>query len=274
MKKWFVLPYDYSETETTASYTMERYGISDMAIKWIHGSVEAATFDQFLNKVFYFINSRNIKEISKQEYVEKSNELYLDKLINRINDLKNVKLYENLNSFISSGTDYNSIDEVLEKYKKLYNIVLKTRKFEYFAVIGHGDLCFSNILYDNDTALLRLIDPKGALAQEDLWTNPYYDIAKLSHSVCGSYDFFNSGLYEINLDSDLKFKLTINFDNSDCLTIFKRHLAENGFNYACVRIFEASLFLSMLPLHMDYPKKVFGFLLNAINIMNEVETDV
>ena len=38
-----------------------------------------------------------------------------------------------------------------------------------------------------------------------------------------------------------------------------------------VRIYEASLFLSMLPLHIDYPQKVFGFLLNAINILKEIE---
>ena len=38
------------------------------------------------------------------------------------------------------------------------------------------------MLYSKEINLLRLIDPKGALTEEDLWTNPYYDIAKLSHS--------------------------------------------------------------------------------------------
>ncbi|SEC12566.1 hypothetical protein [Paenibacillus sp. GP183] len=274
MKMWFVLPYNYNETDTTASYTMERYNMSDMAIKWIHGSVGVDAFDRFLKKVFYFVKNRNQKEVLHGDYNKKANSLYIDKLDDRLEQLKAHKLYKNFDNFVSSGTSFNSIDEILDKYKGLYDLVVKKYKFEHVAVIGHGDLCFSNMLYDNETALLRLIDPKGALEEEDLWTNPYYDIAKLSHSVCGLYDFFNSGLYNITLGDDFRFKLTIDFDNSEYVRILKKHLADNGFNYAVVRVFETSLFLSMLPLHMDNPKKVFGFLLNAINILNEVETYV
>ena len=41
-----------------------------------------------------------------------------------------------------------------------------------------------------------------------------------------------------------------------------------------VRIYEASLFISMLPLHIDNPYKVYGFILNAIRILQEVENEV
>ncbi|MBC7389181.1 MAG: hypothetical protein H7329_08235, partial [Opitutaceae bacterium] len=47
----------------------------------------------------------------------------------------------------------------------------------------------------------------------------------------------------------------------------------HGYNYELVRIFEASLFLSMLPLHIDNPKKVLAFILNAINILTEIPGD-
>ena len=50
------------------------------------------------------------------------------------------------------------------------------------------------------------------------------------------------------------------------------YLEKNGFDYVRVRLYEASLFLSMLPYHMDQPGKVFGFLMNAIRILEEVET--
>lgn len=119
--------------------------------------------------------------------------------------------------------------------------------------------------------MIRFIDPKGALTEEELWTNPYYDIAKLSHSICGLYDFFNCGLYSIELDEKLKFQLKIECDNSEYKQIFKQFLENNGYDYNKIRIYEASLFLSMLPLHMDYPKKVFGFLLNGISIIEEIK---
>ena len=118
--------------------------------------------------------------------------------------------------------------------------------------------------------MIKLIDPKGALEEKDLWTNPYYDIAKLSHSICGLYDFFNCGLYDIDLDEDLKFRLDIQFNNTEYEDIFKKYLKNNKFDYKVIRLYEASLFLSMLPLHMDYPKKVFGFLLNGISIMESL----
>jgi hypothetical protein len=68
--------------------------------------------------------------------------------------------------------------------------------------------------------------------------------------------------------------LEIPFDNSDFIKIFKRKVEENGFNYLSVRIYDASLFLSMLPLHIDNPHKVMGFILNARNILEEIEKDV
>ena len=70
----------------------------------------------------------------------------------------------------------------------------------------------------------------------------------------------------------MKLELEMDFDNSGYVEIFKRYLAENGFDYVTVRLYEASLFLSMLPLHMDNVQKTFGFLLNGIKILEEVET--
>lgn len=107
-----------------------------------------------------------------------------------------------------------------------------------------------------------------------MWTNPYYDIAKLSHSICGRYDFFNNGLYDIRVDDKFAYDLDIPFDNTKYIRIFKDKVEGNGFDYLSVRIYEASLFLSMLPLHIDNPHKVFGFILNVNNIIKEIESNV
>ena len=48
-------------------------------------------------------------------------------------------------------------------------------------------------------SLLKLIDSKGGTEREQLWMDPYYDLAKLSHSICGGYDFLNSGLFDIKI---------------------------------------------------------------------------
>ena len=120
---------------------------------------------------------------------------------------------------------------------------------------------------------MKLIDPRGASCEEDLYMNPFYDLAKLSHSVCGCYDYFNSDLFEISLEDDMFFKLSVMGDTykEQYCKIFQEYLQQNQIDYALIRLYEASLFLSMLPLHIDREKKVFGFILNAIQILKEIE---
>lgn len=272
MKNWMVMPYDFKEYNDSASYTMERMPMTDIAIRWTHGAIDIEEFNRILDKTFYFINSRDKKEIDKEEYIKNAEKLYLTKVDERIEKLKQLEQYKELKLLIESGTEFNSIDEIIGLYKELYQKFTKEfyKKTEFTAVIGHGDLFFANMLYSKEVNLLRLIDPKGALDAKDLWTNPYYDIAKLSHSICGNYDFFNTGDYNIELDKNIKFALKVNFDNEKYVELFKQYLQKYGYDYKMVRLYEASLFLSMLPLHIDNPHKVFGFLLNAVNILKEI----
>ena len=100
-----------------------------------------------------------------------------------------------------------SLDDIYSYYEKLFRDVEAEVNRHPIAVIGHGDLCFSNMLYNKETETLKFIDVKGALKEEDLWTNPYYDIAKLSHSVCGRYDFFNNNMYEIRMNQQMELEL-------------------------------------------------------------------
>lgn len=137
---------------------------------------------------------------------------------------------------------------------------------------SHGDLCFSNMLYDKRTQLLKLIDPRGSLNPDELYMDEYYDLAKLSHSVLGNYDFINSGLFDFQTNNQLKIQLEINSHESLSLLqqIFADKVSEEGYDIDLIRIFEASLFLSMLPLHIDNPKKVLAFALNAQKILKTI----
>lgn len=273
MKYWFVEPFNYKEENGKASYTMERLHMTDIAIKWVHGSISTDELSQILNKYFYFFSCRHKKEVSEEEYKNIADDLFIGKVLKRVDDLKKLKEFEKIESLITLSLGYG-IDSIVKRYLALKEKIEAGVKQEHVSVIGHGDPCFANTMYNKSTKTLKFIDPKGALTQEDLWTNPYYDIAKLSHSICGRYDFFNNDLFEITVDKDLASKLSIDFDNSEYVKLFKSKVEENGFNYLLVRLYEASLFISMLPLHIDNPQKVFGFVLNAVNILNEIESEM
>lgn len=277
MKSFMVMPYNYVEGEDYGAYTMERMPMTDIAIRWTHGAVDLDEFKSIMEKTAYFLTDREKQAISKKDYLAISQKLYLEKLEDRIRDLKKLPEFKQIAGMIASGTDFETIDEIVDWYKDLYKVavarVLKKRD-SLVSVIGHGDLFFANMLYSKETGLLRLIDPKGALKEADLWTDPYYDIAKLSHSICGCYDFFNTGAYDITINEDMKYILNVQANTDKYKEVFQAYLENAGYDYIAVRIFEASLFLSMLPLHIDNPRKVFAFILNAINIMKEVEENV
>ncbi|MBE5827902.1 MAG: hypothetical protein E7305_00400 [Butyrivibrio sp.] len=274
MKYWFVMPFDYREQGDKATYSMERLHMTDLAIKWVHGSIDEKEFNLILDKYFHFFNARHKKSVSEKEYRATADKLYVDKVEERIEQLKALPEYKKIEKILDSATEEGSIDNIYKKYVEIKNRVEAETEFQHISVIGHGDSCFANALYNKSTRTLKLIDPKGALNDKDLWTDPYYDIAKLSHSICGRYDFFNNALFEITVDESMHLDLDIPFDNLRYIELFKEKLRENRFDYRCVRVYEASLFLSMLPLHIDYPHKVLGFILNALNILKEVQNDV
>lgn len=271
MKQWYGTVFDYKEEGDIASYSIERYHMTDLALRYVHGAIDEEEFRSILKMLFHFIKIRKKKEVTGEEYEREAKRLYIEKVDERVGLLKTLKGYDEISSYISLGTAYKDIDEIISRYKSLYERITSDRKFVKIKVVAHGDLCFSNILYNNDARLLKLIDPKGAADEEGLYMNPYYDIAKLSHSICGSYDYFNSDQYELSIGPDMNLSLKIDCDNDRFIKIFREYLYENDLDYKLVRIYEVSLFLSMLPLHIDRPKKVLGFILNAVRIMEEIE---
>lgn len=274
MKFWFVMPFHYQEKEKTASYTMERLHMTDVAIKWVHGSIDLLEFEELMDKYFYFFKSRHRKEVSQEEYDKIASSLYIDKVNNRIEELKKLPEYNRIEKLMETSDGNQTIDSLVKQYFFLKEKIEKRNHYLPISVIGHGDPCFANALYNKSTKTLKLIDPKGAFTEEELWTNPYYDIAKLSHSVCGRYDFFNNALFEIKINEQLEYELCIDFDQIKYQKIFRKKLEESGYDYWTVRIYEVSLFLSMLPFHIDYPLKVFGFILNVKTILEEIEKNV
>lgn len=272
MKSWFVVPYDYKETENGAQYSMERIKTPDVALQWVHEAISLEDFKLLIDKIMFFVKSRNKKRIDKEKYFENMQKLYEQKVLDRIEQLTKMPEYEKLNQVIKLNTKYNSLEQIVEEYLKIYKEAISEYKFDFCEVIGHGDLCFSNMLYYKDIELIKFIDVKGATKEEELWMDPYYDLAKLSHSICGDYDFFNYDMVDVVIDNDLSLELRFEKrDTSKFVEIFKEKLIENGYNFRLVRIFELSLFLSMLPLHMDNRRKVLGFLMNSIRILEEIK---
>jgi hypothetical protein len=133
----------------------------------------------------------------------------------------------------------------------------------------HGDLCFSNLLYDSRNRRIKAIDPRGAVdGPPSLYGDLRYDLAKLGHSIVGRYDQIvagRCGLSRNGADYELEFAPVA------CQPWLAQALGElrvdgvGGLSPA-VRAVTVSLFLSMLPLHADRPDRQQAFIANALRL--------
>jgi len=268
VQMFFVQPFDFQQKPDHASYRMERLFLPDMAIQWVHDAIRPDEFQRFLDRVFHFIAVRPRRPVDRATALAEMDRLYWGKVAERIEKLKRLPEYARLRPLIDQAV--GGIDALLSRYHDMYFAARERFPLDHLA-IGHGDLCFSNVLYSKSTQLLRFIDPRGADHADELYTDPYYDIAKLSHSIQGGYDFINSGRFSIDFGTGLEMALiTDEGERPWARDQFRTMLERHGYDAGLVRLCEASLFISMLPLHIDLPKKVLAFVLNASAILDEL----
>ena len=137
----------------------------------------------------------------------------------------------------------------------------------------HGDLCFSNILYDTRMRSIKLIDPRGLDADEKkmLVGSQLYDYAKLGHSVLGLYDHIIAGQYDLK-QSGASFVFEIHGieEVSEIQEAFVRHISDdNDIDGAQIEKILPLLFFSMLPLHADDARRQMALLANAIRLFSK-----
>ncbi|PZW50513.1 phosphotransferase family enzyme [Humitalea rosea] len=139
------------------------------------------------------------------------------------------------------------------------------------ATVMHGDLCFSNMLYDSRVQRIRVIDPRGYVTpgETSLYGDIRYDMAKLSHSIIGRYDHIISGRYAMPAQDGPRFALS--FEPAPHHAWLEQALRETVIGGVAadsrdVRALTIGLFLSMLPLHADRPDRQRAFIANALRL--------
>lgn len=133
----------------------------------------------------------------------------------------------------------------------------------------HGDFCFSNLLFDCKVRLVKMIDPRGEFGVPGIFGDRRYDLAKLAHSYAGGYDFIVADQFSIEVDSEERLHLYVQTD--DHYTSRVRSIFESAFLTDLtlrrqVNALQALLFLSMLPLHVDEPRRQLAMLTTGLEL--------
>ena len=213
----------------------------------------------FLYKWFVAVGKEQLNEGCFHDFVKK-------KCIDRF------KLFKKLgiNNEMSSICDFYSIPEPHSQLQKLL-LFLETRKDDinkYPLGFFHGDLCLSNILFYKNS--FYLIDPRG-FDKNNSKTNLLYELAKLRHSIISSYDYINTNQSSIEFIGQNQFKINIhNTKSNDLLKKLYFDLLEAfSISDELIKLIEASLFFSMMPLHSESKNKMLTFYLTSIKLLDE-----
>jgi dTDP-glucose pyrophosphorylase len=259
---------DY-QIDGDVSIEMEYYGYPSLLELWLYGNLSTNIWENIIKRVVKLINLfRSYKgNVSIDDY----NYMYYTKTLNRIKDLKKInpqmkKLLDYEYIFIN-GEKLNNWSYFESQLKNLVNGLYNEKD----NCILHGDMCFSNTLFDLNNGIIRLIDPRGEWGENILYGDIKYDIAKLRHSISGKYDFIVNDLFNIELNGN-NIDLEINLLSEMHKEISKEFdsIISKYYDLNKVKIIEGLLFISMLPLHNDTPNRQIAMFSRGIQNLNEV----
>jgi dTDP-glucose pyrophosphorylase len=251
--------------------TQEYYGYPTLSELLLFSNLSVESWESIFRTLLK-IHSR-FKEYSGKLEESEVREIYYTKTFERIGKMQ------------ETGKEWGTLFSapVLKINNKMYSglpYYMEALKLKIQGLIGsttpaivHGDYCFSNILYDITSHIVRLIDPRGNFGRDGIYGDPRYDIAKLRHSVCGKYDYLIADLFSLE-EEEASFIFEV-YARADSVTIEQKFdgLVGSQYNLKEIKLIEALLFLSMIPYHQDKPKRQKAMFLTGIMRLSEIDSE-
>lgn len=247
----------------------EYYGYPTLAELYVYADLHEDTWISILRHVLQI--HREFQRYPGKLDSSHIKSMYVDKTWRRLEDLQaqGSRWVDLLNrrKIIFNGQELQGIPELIEPINaKAQELAKKAPVF-----ITHGDFCFSNILFDINNQIIRLIDPRGRFGLRGIYGDARYDIAKLRHSVCELYDFITADMFEFS-ETPNGFKGTIytNGIPQGVGNALDQMIEDMGYDLTEIQFIEGLLFVSMLPLHHEKPQRQKMMYLTGLTLLNEV----
>ncbi len=260
--------YDYSLDKANIFIKMEYYDYSTLGDLYTSRENDFNDWGRIVNTIFKCVDEmKSIQVSASQEKIAIAlKEMYLDKTYDRLGKLRDNLLFRKYfeKNILINSKKYKPLNYYIEKTEEAFNCLFKDKVHSFSEI--HGDLCLANIFFDNKKRAIKLIDPRGTFGNFSIYGDFRYDLAKLSHSFNGNYEFMISDLFEVTYkDNQIDYvinksqeqKTVADLFNLKMNRLFHGHIKEINF-------IESVLFLSMVPLHADHPKRQIVMLATGI----------
>lgn len=275
IKRYFPTILNVEREKSFTSYEMDYIGKPSLAEVFLFGNIGPNAINRIINSINITLNQFYKKD---PIYLANASWLYSEKAKKRQSELESLLINEkisNLNQIYNKEYVLNNIK--FPSLKKTFSILidrLKIFELKRPLHIGHGDLCFNNILVDPIYSNIHLIDPRAdklkKFGEYGLIDN-YYDISKLNHSISGLYDSVVNNLYFLrHYDCN---NLSLGIYKPQEYEIYNKYfreiILEQNISEEELSLLTGNLFLTMLPLHADdYSRMVVLGLIGSIFINN------
>jgi len=160
---------------------------------------------------------------------------------------------------------------VLTNFHKIWPEVSKyimSDMLEYNSSMIHGDMCFSNILYED--GIMKFIDPRGSFGKKGIFGDIRYDVAKLYHSVDGGYEFLINDEYElVTIEDQYTLHYSCHSIKAAAQQEFENMFLRGAFNKKHIKIIEGCIFIGMAARHYDSTLRQKAMYLIGVRLLNE-----
>lgn len=266
--------YDYSTNYDLPYVEMEYYSYHTIHELFLFGDLSSNQWRDIFKRILFICNDLKRYRVKDDNIKKSLEEMYYTKTIERFKKLKKQKdNFKNLfdNNITINGIKYKSLNEICNILKKIIPEMLYD--IDEFNII-HGDLCFSNIMIDNNLNFIKVIDPRGKFGKYDIYGDYRYELAKLLHSIDGKYDYIIKDMFDIKVNlktNNIKYDIMDNKMDFDLTNIFFEVFKNRiGEDMKKIELIEALLFLSMVPLHNESVKHQYAMLSTGIKILDRI----
>ena len=256
LKNYFPEIISYNLDDSDPEYTIKYCEGNTIQEMWLYSNFNDEKWIQILSRIM-----TTIKDFRKNsnEYIINFYDFICNQLKNRVD----IDKFFSEKSITINNKTYN-----LDKIKKFFNSYLKDSKIRFSdsnSYICHGDMVFSNILYNITTNEIKLIDPRGNFCDNIIYGDTRYDIAKLAQCIIGDYDYIVNDLFTLTKSG---YTMYMSKDNEFKNLLFSYITKE--YDRKDILFLTAIQFMTMIPLHKENKKHQIMMKYKAIEILDSL----
>lgn len=263
--------FNYSLEYNHPYVDMEYYAYHTVHELFLNSDLNIYQWEKIFDRIRFICHDMKRYKVEDENIIPSLKDMYLNKTIERFEKLNQDERFTSffLQPIFVNGCTYKSLNCITE----ILNDVIPEMLYDVkeFNII-HGDLCFANMMIDNNFSFIKVIDPRGKFGSFDIYGDSRYELAKIFHSVDGKYDYIIKDLFNLNYqDGKIIFSIEDKDRDFDIYQVFTEVFKDEiGEDLKKIELIESLLFLSMIPLHGESFEHQLVMLGTGLEILNRV----